>query len=56
MKIANKNIALVLLAGFMGGAFMTSCSDFLDENLTTKQNTDYFNTDEGVESSFPFFF
>lgn len=50
MKIANKNIALVLLAGFMGGAFMTSCSDFLDENLTTKQNTDYFNTDEGVES------
>lgn len=50
MKIVNKNIYLVLLAGLMAGTSMTSCSDFLDENLTTKQNTDYFNTNEGVES------
>ena len=29
---------------------ITSCSDFLDEELTTQRNTDYWNTDEGLES------
>ena len=28
---------------------ITSCQDFLDEELTTKQNTDYWNTNEGLD-------
>lgn len=28
---------------------MTSCSDFLDEELTTQQNTDFFDTQEGID-------
>ena len=32
------------------GTSLTSCSDFLDEELTTQQNTDYFNTPEGIDA------
>lgn len=28
---------------------LSSCSDFLDEKLTTQLTTDYFNTEEGIE-------
>lgn len=31
----------------MGNTF-SSCSDFLDEDLSTQRNTDYFDTDEGI--------
>lgn len=31
------------------GVFGTSCADFLDEKLTTQQNTDYFDTPEGID-------
>jgi hypothetical protein len=35
---------------FLVGASMTiSCSNFLDEELTTQRNTDYFKTEEGLE-------
>ncbi len=37
---------LVLTKGYT----ITSCSDFLDEELTTQQNTDYFNTSEGIDA------
>lgn len=30
--------------------FFTSCSDFLDEELTTSQNLDYYKTEEGILS------
>lgn len=47
MKI-NKLIAGALMTATLLGA---SCSkDFLDEELTTKRNTDYFTTGEGIES------
>lgn len=49
MKL-NKNILLGILAGSLTLPAMTSCADFLDEKLTTEQNTDYFDTNEGVES------
>lgn len=49
MKL-NKNILRCLLAGALAVPAITSCSDFLDENLTTQQNTDYFDTNEGVEA------
>ncbi|MDR2919745.1 MAG: RagB/SusD family nutrient uptake outer membrane protein [Tannerella sp.] len=49
MKL-NKNILRCLLAGALALPAITSCSDFLDENLTTQQNTDYFDTNEGVEA------
>ena len=49
MKL-NKHIATGLLAGALVLPSLTSCSDFLEETLTTEQNTDYFNTNEGVES------
>jgi len=49
MKL-NKNILIVMMSGALIMPSMTSCRDFLDENLTTERNTDYFNTDEGVES------
>lgn len=39
-----------MLAGSLTLPVITSCSDFLDEKLTTDQNTEYFDTDEGVES------
>lgn len=38
-----KNISIILLA-----LVITSCSGFLDEELKTQQNTDYFNTQEGL--------
>ena len=38
----------------MAGSFilptLNSCADFLNEELTTEQNTEYFNTNEGVEA------
>lgn len=43
-----KSITFGLIALALGGP-MTSCSDFLDEELTTQQNTDYFNTPEGID-------
>lgn len=49
MKL-NRNTFLAIIAGTLVFPAMTSCSDFLDEKLTTKQNTDYFDTNEGVES------
>ncbi|MDR2917173.1 MAG: RagB/SusD family nutrient uptake outer membrane protein [Tannerella sp.] len=49
MKL-NKNIITGMIAGALAIPAITSCSDFLDETLTTQQNTDYFNTNEGVES------
>ena len=49
MKI-HKNIFISLVAGSLTLASITSCSDFLDEELSTKQNTDYFDTNEGIES------
>jgi len=49
MKL-NKNILLCVMAGALTLPAITSCSDFLDEKLTTKQDTEYFDTDEGVES------
>lgn len=49
MKL-NKNILLCMMAGSLTLPAITSCSDFLDEKLTTKQNTEYFDTDEGVEA------
>lgn len=49
MKL-NKNILAGILVSSLLLPATTSCSDFLDENLTTEQNTDYFNTNEGIES------
>lgn len=34
----------------MFAGVITSCFNFLNDNLTTQRNTDYFNTEEGVES------
>jgi hypothetical protein len=39
-----------MIAGTLMLPAITSCSNFLDETLTTQQNTDYFNTNEGVEA------
>lgn len=47
MKL-HRNITLGLLVLALGGT-MASCSDFLKEELTTQQNTDYFNTKEGID-------
>lgn len=50
MKIT-RNIVLGVLAGAMVMPMASSCSkDFLKEELTTQQNTDYFNTTQGIES------
>lgn len=44
-------LAAVLPIGGVGGGLLTSCSnDFLDENLTTKYSTQYFDTQEGLEA------
>ena len=48
MKLYSK-IMLGLLVVAVGTS-LTSCSDFLDEELTTQQNTDYFNTPEGIDA------
>ena len=47
MKL-HKKITFGLLALTLVGP-MTSCSDFLDEELTTQQNTDFFDTQEGID-------
>lgn len=49
MKLS-KNILLAMMTGALVLPAMTSCSNFLDEDLTTQRNTDYLNTNEGVES------
>lgn len=49
MKL-KKNILVSMIAGALTLPAMISCSDFLDEKLTTQQNTDYFDTNEGVEA------
>lgn len=41
---------MCVLAGALVLPATTSCSDFLEEDLTTQRNTDYFNTNEGLES------
>ena len=43
-----KNITFGLLALTLGGV-VASCSDFLDEKLTTQQTTDFFDTPEGID-------
>ena len=44
-------IALGILASATLFPVFTSCSeDFLKEELTTQRNTDYFNTNEGIEA------
>lgn len=43
-----RNIACNLLATIFVGGTLSSCSDFLDEKLTTQRNTDYFDTEEGI--------
>lgn len=52
MKL-HKKITFGLLALTLVGP-MTSCSDFLDEELTTQQNTDFFDTQEGIDRLEPY--
>ena len=40
MKL-NKHILASVLVGALATPALTSCSDFLDENLTTERNTDF---------------
>lgn len=40
----------VILGGLMSACVLASCSDFLNEELTTQRNMDYYNTEEGIES------
>jgi len=47
MKL-NKQFIFGALAATIAASF-TACQDFLNEELTTKQNTDYWNTNEGLE-------
>ncbi|MXN90855.1 RagB/SusD family nutrient uptake outer membrane protein [Flavobacterium sp. Sd200] len=48
-KILIKGINIALLVAAMG--LTQSChDDFLDEELTTQRNTDYYKTDEGIQS------
>ena len=49
MKL-NKHILASVLVGALATPALTSCSDFLDENLTTERKTDFFDTNEGVQS------
>jgi hypothetical protein len=42
------NFKLLLVAFILGTA--SSCSDYLDEELTTQRSTDYYKTEEGVLS------
>ena len=47
MKLYNKityQVFIIILS-----ILMTSCSDFLNEKLTTQQNTDHFDTPEGID-------
>ncbi len=45
-----RKIRFLGLSGLIFGCCLVSCSDFLKEELTTQQNTDYFNTPEGIEA------
>lgn len=47
-NIAKIGLGISLLAGLSFS--FTSCADFLDEELTTKYSTEYFDTPEGLES------
>lgn len=48
MKL-NKTLFTLLMAGVAGG-MVTSCSDsFLDEELITQHNADYFKTQDGID-------
>lgn len=49
MKIT-RNIVLGFLAAVMVLPFASCSKNFLNEELTTSRNTDYFNTNEGIES------
>ena len=44
--IKNIGFGLMILAGV--SVTTTSCKDFLDEELTTKLSTDYFDTEQGL--------
>jgi len=46
MKFNRINIWMLALA--MSAGTMISCSDFLDEEQTTKRNTEYFQTADGI--------
>lgn len=43
-----RKLMIGMLAFSMVAGTIISCSDFLDENLTTQRSTDYFNTEEGI--------
>lgn len=43
------NFILGCLSYLMFSGLVTSCSDFLNETLTTQPDTDYFNTDKGID-------
>lgn len=45
----NKYIIAGVLASMVGAGVSSCSSDFLDEELTTKYSTDYFNTPQGLE-------
>ncbi len=47
-KYIMHNVKLVVVAFTMG--LLASCSDFLNEELTTQRNTDYYKTEEGIQS------
>ena len=47
MKLYKKIVYSVLAMTLVGNT-LSSCSDFLDEELTTQLSTDYFDTDEGI--------
>lgn len=44
-----KNIIIGIVAAGVCISSLTSCSDFLDENLETQRSSDYFDTVEGIE-------
>ena len=54
MKL-NKHILASVLVGALATPALTSCSDFLDENLTTERNTDFFDTNEAYSHWQPLF-
>lgn len=49
MKKQNKLMIGILVATLSAGT-TTSCSDFLDEKLTTQRTTEYLKTPEGIEA------
>lgn len=50
MIMKYRKLLIVMLASSMVAGITYSCSDFLDEEQTTKRNTDYFKTEEGIKS------